>query len=55
MMARSLLFISLVFLGITATSCYRMPTEDDYSLIPLTNNPTYTRERASSPVPGVGY
>lgn len=34
------------------TGCYRMPTEDDYSLIPTTNNPDITREACgSNPMP----
>lgn len=39
---------------ISATACYRMPTDDDYCLIPSTNNPDYTREKANIN-PGVGY
>jgi hypothetical protein len=46
--------ILLLFLASMLTSCYRMPEEDEYSLIPSTNNPTYTREKAGA-VPGVGY
>lgn len=34
--------------------CYRMPTEDDYSMIPLTNNRDFTREKQQA-LPGVGY
>lgn len=30
-------------------SCYRMPTEDDYSLLPNVNNPDITREKAKNP------
>jgi hypothetical protein len=37
------------------TSCYRMPTEDDFSLVPTTNNPAVTCERNDSPIPSVGY
>lgn len=51
-------FIKLFFLAtitITAlTSCYRMPTDDDYSLIPMTNNRDFTREKSDG-IPGVGY
>lgn len=43
--------LSLLF---CATSCYRMPTEEDYSLIPLTNNPDYTREKGKQ-MPNVRY
>jgi hypothetical protein len=43
-----LLLISLV-------SCYRMPTEEEYSVIPTINNPDVTREKRGLPVPGVKY
>jgi hypothetical protein len=36
-------------------SCYRMPTEDDYCLIPSTNNPDLTREGNAGILPGVNY
>ena len=44
-----------LFCLLCLTSCYRMPTSEDYSLIPLTNNPDFTKEKSSSPAPGVGY
>ncbi len=34
------------------TGCYRMPTDDDYSLVPTTNNPSVTRETGGGLVPG---
>jgi hypothetical protein len=37
------------------TSCYRMPTENDFSLVPTTNNPAITCEKNNTPIPGVGY
>ena len=37
------------------TSCYRMPTEDDFSEVPTTNNPAVTCEKATNILPGVGY
>lgn len=36
------------------TSCYRMPNDDDYSAVPLTNHPDLTREK-SDIVPQMGY
>jgi hypothetical protein len=36
------------------SSCYRMPTEEDYSLTPITNNREYTREKVQA-TPGLGY
>lgn len=47
--------ISIVFLlALALISCYRMPGPDDYSLVPATNNPYFTREK-HAPNPGVGY
>ncbi len=39
----------------TLTSCYRMPTNDDYSLIPATNNPDFTGKRNQGGMPSVPY
>lgn len=39
----------------TLTGCYRMPTDDDYSLIPCTNNPQITRQRQDNVTPKVSY
>lgn len=36
------------------TACYRMPGPDEYSLVPATNNPRFTKE-SSGQTPGVGY
>ncbi|MGK5594227.1 MAG: hypothetical protein ACSNEK_02585 [Parachlamydiaceae bacterium] len=30
------------------SSCYRMPTEDDYSLIPATNHPDITHDQGGN-------
>lgn len=32
---------------ISLTSCYRMPTDDDYCIVPTTNNPSVTYEKSS--------
>jgi len=37
---------------ILLSGCYRMPTDDDYSLVPTTNNPAITRESGNQLVPG---
>ncbi len=37
------------------TSCYRMPTENDFSVVPTTNNPALTCEKNNSVIPGIGY
>lgn len=49
--------ILLAFILITAaTSCYRMPTEDDYSVIPMTNNPDMQRADTNQTImPSMGY
>jgi hypothetical protein len=52
------IFICLTLIacsGICLTGCYRMPTENDFSVVPTTNNPAVTRERNDSMLPGVGY
>jgi len=35
------ILLPILLLGSLA-SCYRMPTDDDYSLVPTTNNPSVT-------------
>ena len=52
--------LRLILLSLTSalilTSCYRMPNEDDFSLVPTTNNPAVTNEKPGSFLPGmVGY
>lgn len=37
----------------TLTGCYRMPTDEDWSLVPTTNNPAITCEKNDSPLPGL--
>lgn len=39
----------------SSTGCYRMPTDDDFSLVPTTNNPAVTREKNDGLIPGLGY
>lgn len=37
-------------------SCYRMPTEEDYSVVPSVNNPDVTREKPSNNfTPSMGF
>lgn len=49
-------YILLALLACNLCGCYRMPTEDDYSTVPLVNNPDLTREKPSQQLmPGVGY
>lgn len=45
-----------LFLLLILTSCvYRMPTENDYSVVPTTNNPANTRQKPAPAIPGLGY
>lgn len=45
-------FFSLCFL---MASCYRMPTEDDFSVVPTTNNPRVTCEKQTGFAPGASF
>lgn len=47
-----LLFIG--FLGSSLVSCYRMPTENDFSVVPTTNNPSVTYEKNDGLLSGIG-
>jgi hypothetical protein len=49
--SKILLFLALFSL----TSCYRMPTADDYSVLPMTNSKDFNTEGTSPLMPGVGY
>jgi len=44
-----------LFIGAFTTSCYRMPGEDEYSLVPTTNNPSATRQRGEGLTPKMAY
>lgn len=48
-------FLYVATLLIALTGCYRMPTDQDYSVIPTTNNPDITGDKRVSPLPGVKY
>ncbi len=52
MIRKSFLALLLAF---TITGCYRMPTDEDYCLVPNTNNPDITREKPSSSLPNMSY
>ncbi len=47
---RSLIFISMAS---CLSGCYPMPTENDYSTIPGTNNPDITRHKPTSTLQGL--
>ena len=43
-------------LTLSLSSCYRFPEMDEYSIVPMTNNPDVTKERASNnSMPNVGF
>jgi hypothetical protein len=57
---RAFLKNSLIILALLAgtTACYRMPAEDEFSVIPLTNNPDINGVGGAedmNPVPGLSY
>lgn len=54
-MKPSLMILACLLVLVTLTSCYRMPKENEYSLVPMTNNPDVTRDRGPGLVPGVSY
>lgn len=47
--------IFLVACMFALSACYRMPSEDDYCLVPTTNNPDITRESGPSLMPNMSY
>lgn len=49
------LFLPLFAAVILLSSCYRMPTDDDFSVVPTTNNPSVTQEKPSGFMPAMGY
>jgi hypothetical protein len=53
-MNRTILLI-LVVTALSCTSCYRMPGEDEFCLVPATNNPSVTHEKAQGPIPQLSY
>lgn len=47
---------SLIVFGTLLTGCYRMPAEDEYSVVPTTNNPNVTNQKKVDHVlPDMGY
>ncbi|MBA3722811.1 MAG: hypothetical protein H0W88_10485 [Parachlamydiaceae bacterium] len=48
--------IAALTLILVLDSCYRMPGDDDFSVVPTTNNPAVTHEKSNtSLMPSVGY
>jgi hypothetical protein len=49
-------WISLFALMMALSSCYKMPSDDYYSTIPLTNNPQVIPQKGGpSMMPGMSY
>ncbi|KIC71379.1 Uncharacterized protein PRO82_001843 [Candidatus Protochlamydia amoebophila] len=46
--------LSLCSLLLILSSCYRMPGENEFSVVPTTNNPSVTCEKPNSFLPGLG-
>lgn len=51
-MLRTITFFALLCI---LTACYKMPTEDDYSVIPTTNNPDVTRDCGTQMLPQANF
>lgn len=49
------IFFAIFFVATSLSSCYRMPTENEYSTIPTVNNPDVTRASGGSGLPGMSY
>jgi hypothetical protein len=49
---KSFYLILIVFLF---SACYRMPEEDEVTVVPNTNNPMLTRQKGPSLAPGADF
>jgi len=47
--------ILISFCMILFTGCYPMPTDEDFCVIPTTNNPDVTRAKEDSLTPNMSY
>lgn len=46
----------LLLIPFMLTGCYQMPTDDDYCVIPTTNNPGVTgQKQQATPMPSATY
>ena len=45
----------VLLIVIAFSGCYRMPTENDFSTVPTTNNPSVTCEKNDPLLPKLGY
>ncbi len=51
---KRLSLIVVIIMSGVVTACYRMPTDDDYCVLPMTNSPDLQRKDSKS-MPSVGY
>lgn len=50
------LFVMVGVVTMLLSSCYRMPNDDEYSLVPATNNPDVVGDKGGqSWMPGAGF
>lgn len=54
-MGRLTFLLGFIVLAGICTSCYRMPTDDDFCIVPATNNPSVTHEKSQGPIPQLSY
>lgn len=55
-MTKFLSISGLILAAGVLVSCYRMPSEDDYCVVPTTNNRDITGDtNATAGMPGLGY
>lgn len=47
--------LMILMLALSLSGCYKIPDEYDYCTIPVTNNPSITKEKSSGGMPGMKY
>ncbi len=47
------LIIAILALSLTSCALYRMPAPDEFSTVPVTNNPTVTHDPGDNLVPQI--
>lgn len=48
-------FALIAYCALLLTGCYPMPTDEDFCVIPTTNNPDVTRAREEGLTPNMSY
>ncbi|MGR3951737.1 MAG: hypothetical protein QRY74_02310 [Chlamydia sp.] len=46
------LLLTMLSIALLSQGCYRMPDEGEVSVVPITNNPSVTRQTSSPLLPG---